>query len=188
MFRCTLTPSFCNQWPEVQFIVNGTNIWQNHVTEKQIVNLEFDLQEENKVEIVYLNKRAGPDIWDTKIDSENNILEDQNCIASDFFVGGSRCDFLLDSLDFYHDSGVIDKNCNGFMSKIGRFVFNFPKDIYKWVSEKRNQFILKQFGESDKESSLSYFENFNQINSELITDLLKKIDSLLEDISNLEKS
>ena len=55
-------------------------------------------------------------------------------------------------------------------------------------SEKRNQFILKQFGESDKESSLSYFENFNQINSELITDLLKKIDSLLEDISNLEKS
>lgn len=187
MFRCTLTPSFCNTWPEICFKINGKNVWQNLVTTKQIVNLEFDLEEENKVEIVYLNKRDGPDIWDTKVDSENNILEDQHCIVSNILVGGSRCDFLLDSLDFYYDSGIIETNCNGFMSKKGKLVFTFPKDIYNWISEKRNKFILKNFDEDAKESSLSYFENYVQINTELITNLLKKIDNLLEDISNLEK-
>ena len=183
MFRCKLTPSFCNYWPEISFIVNGKELWHNFVDKEQIVEIDFPLEEENLVEIVYLNKRLGPDAWDTKVDSEGKITEDQHCIVSDIYIAGSRCDFVLESLPYLNDSGTINERTYGFMSHKGRYKISFPKDVYAWIVNNRNSLLIKSFS-SKGESSLAYFESYALNSTSKIPELLEKINSLLEELSS----
>jgi hypothetical protein len=191
MFRLKLTPSFCNNWPEIRITANNKVLWQDFVTEEQVVNVDFDLENKNTVEIEYLNKRSGPDIWDTKLNDQGNIIEDQYCIVSEIYIAKSRCDFLMFNLDFLRTDGTIDENTNGFMSKKGKFVFVFPKDVYKWIVDINNSIALSHIKNKsgfDQESSLAYFEYYVLHNAQDLDPYLSKIDSLLGELNGTNAS
>ena len=106
MNRCTfqfeLTPSYCNNWPKLSVEINNAILWQDFVDNPQSLSFEFDLKPLNKVYIRYLNKQSGPAIWDTEVDSNGNVIKDQYCKLTNFRIANSRCDFLLNDLDYFY--------------------------------------------------------------------------------------
>lgn len=187
MFRLKLKSSFCNNWPEIRITANGATLWQDFVVEEKTLDLDFELIEQNSIRIEYLNKRSGPEIWDTAIDENGKITSDQHCVISDIHIANSRCDFILGVLDYNHASGFVEKNVWGFMSQIGHFEITFPKDVYTWIISNRNkQFIehYKSKTEYDQESSLSYFENYALHNAQDLQPYLENIDKLLEELDD----
>jgi hypothetical protein len=174
-----IVPSFCNAWPLISVEVNGQVLWTNYVDHPQIVNVSFTAEEINCVKIKYLNKRKGPVIWDTTIGEDGKIVQDQNCIISDIKIGGSRCDFLLLDLLYYHqENGTIESGLYGFMSSQGYYKFEFPQDVYSWVAGQRK---LRMLTNQKKISSLDYWTNY--IGDTPATELLiAEIESLLEQL------
>ena len=177
-FQVDAKPSFCNAWPELSIIVNGQELWRHEVSRDQTIAVEFDLQQHNEIVIRYLNKRNGPDAWDTKLDKDGNIVEDQNCVLSNFRLGKSRCDFLMQDLDYYRDDGSIQSKPWGFMSQRGYFQIKFPQDVYSWIIDCRKKYI---FGARKQSSSLDYWTNYlGDPNDPVTQELLQDIDQLLK--------
>lgn len=171
-----LTPSFCNKWPLIRVTINDIQCWEQYVDVTQTVQINFEPIEKNFVKIEYLNKRQGPDIWDTKLDSQGKIIEDQYCILSDIMIANSRCDFLTHSLVYTDSTKKTHSNLLGFMSRIGYYEFSFPNDIYNWIA---NQRMISISSSSSHTSALGYFSNPTGANNDPITQ------SLLTDIRNL---
>jgi len=132
--------SFCNAWPEISIEVNDQILWQGAIEASATVPLSFELLENNFVLIRYLNKRNGPDIWDTKMDESGQIIEDQHCILKTAVVKGCRCDFLVKDLEYHYINGTTRKTF-GFMDLQGYFIFKFPRDVESWVLENRRQHL-----------------------------------------------
>jgi hypothetical protein len=156
------TPSFCNSWPLISVEVNGQELWCGYVDSPQIIAVEFKPQEHNQVLIRYLNKNQGPVLWDTVVDAEGKILQDQFCIIKDIRVAKSRCDFIIHNLIYHGDDGTSTDNLHGFMSKRGHYCFEFPQDVYGWILDKRRE---KIFHQPDRISSLDYWTNYIGDNS-----------------------
>jgi hypothetical protein len=177
-FQVDANPSFCNAWPELSISVNAQEIWRGEVSIKQTIAVEFKLQDKNEILIQYLNKNHGPNLWDTKLDSTGNIIEDQNCVLSNFRLGRSRCDFLLQDLDYYRDDGSVQSKPWGFMSQRGYFRIEFPRDVYSWIIACRKKYI---FGARKQSSSLDYWTNYlGDPNDPITQELLQDIDQLLK--------
>jgi hypothetical protein len=174
-----ILPSFCNAWPLISVEVNGQDLWSNYVDHPQTVTVNFAAKEINCVRIKYLNKRKGPMIWDTIIDEHGKIVQDQNCVISEIKVGGSRCDFLLLDLLYYHEeNGTTESGLYGFMSSLGYYEFEFPQDVYSWVSDQRKSRMLKN---PKKNSSLDYWTNYMG-DSPATDSLIVEIESLLDQL------
>jgi hypothetical protein len=152
----TATPSFCNSWPEISVEANGVSLWQGTVDHRQRFCLPLFIQEHNQVYIRYLNKRKGPDVWDTVIDDAGAILQDQYCIISDICIGRSLCDFLVSQLIFYGINGS-QESSRGFMSQQGHLLIEFPGDVYRWVLSQRQSQMLHT---EQRSSALDYWNNY----------------------------
>jgi hypothetical protein len=181
-FRATFNPSFCNNWPKIAITINEQIVFCEFIDQKTTVNLDFEIKEQNKILITYLNKRSGPDVWDTEIDQQGNIINDQYCILSDIYLAGSRCDFLIPMMSYYLDSGITQNGLCGFMAYNGHYEIKFPKDIYSWIVESRHKKI-KEYYSSRGESSLAYFESYASNDSQNLEELLTNIDTLIEELS-----
>lgn len=175
-----LTPSFCNSWPLIRVTINGVQHWEQYIESVQTVKIDFELKEKNSIKIEYLNKRQGPDIWDTKLNNQGHIIEDQYCVLSNIIIANSRCDFLTHSLVYIDASGNINSNLLGFMSKIGYYEITFPRDVYKWISDRRNLFAKSP--EQGRTSALGYFSNSSDQNDLVTKTLLTDIKNLLNQI------
>lgn len=156
------TPSFCNAWPLISVEVNAQELWCDYVDRPQTIAVEFEPQQHNQVYIRYLNKNQGPEIWDTVVDAEGKILQDQFCIIKDVRVAKSRCDFIIYDLIYHGNDGTATANLQGFMSKKGHYCFEFPQDVYGWILHKRQE---KIFHRPDRSSSLDYWTNYIGDNS-----------------------
>lgn len=175
-----LTPSFCNNWPLIRVTINGIQCWEQYVDSVQFVEIDFKPIEKNSVKIEYLNKRQGPDIWDTKVDTQGQIVEDQYCILSDIMIANSRCDFLTHSLEYTDSTKKTHSNLLGFMSKIGYYEITFPRDVHGWISDCRNSFAKSP--EKGRTSALGYFSNSSNQNDLVTKTLLTDIKNLLNEI------
>jgi hypothetical protein len=132
--------SFCNAWPEISIIVNDEVLWQGFVEKQARVDVSVPMLDNNFVVIRYLNKRNGPEIWDTKMDSDGNITEDQHCVLKTVRVKGCRCDFLIKDMQYRYLDGT-EKNTFGFMDLRGYFMFKFPQEVETWVLESRRRHL-----------------------------------------------
>lgn len=185
-FEVSARPSFCNAWPELAIVINGQELCRKEISFEQKILVEFELQDHNEILIKYLNKRNGPDIWDTKLDSDGNIVEDQHCVLSNFKLGKSRCDFLLQELDYYRTDGTVESKPWGFMSRQGYFKIQFPGDLYSWIIDCRKKYI---FGARKQSSSLDYWTNYlGDPDDPATRKLLKDIDELLKKINDKNSS
>lgn len=173
-----LTPQFCNAWPEIEISINGHVCWHEHVANKTHVDLEFELQDHNCIKISYLNKQAGPTVWDTVVDQDGNIIQDQNCIITKIVIDNARCDWLLNSMIWNHVDGRTEHS-HGFMSHRGYTEFEFPSDVYAWVGVSRKQ----QWAHSDKKSSIDYKTVQLQHQENIaIKEIIAEVKQLLEQI------
>lgn len=177
----TATPSFCNFWPEIAVDINDTRAWQGTVDQIQRFCLPMDIQEHNQVYIRYLNKRKGPEIWDTRTDSTGQIIEDQNCIISDVYLGRSRCDFLISSLLFHGEDGTTERTF-GFMSQQGHLLIEFPGDVYNWILTQRQSQVLHT---SQRSSALDYWTNYIIGTDHADQQIINDIKQLLSNDKNL---
>ena len=174
------TPSFCNSWPLISVEVNGQELWCDHVDHPQTIAVEFETQDHNQVLIRYLNKNQGPVLWDTVVDAEGKILQDQFCVIKDIKVAQSRCDFLLNDLVYHDHNGCKIPNLYGFMSNRGHYCFEFPKDVYAWILDQRKQKIFHRPGRS---SALDYWTNYIGDNSHAeVNQLLQEIKQILKQL------
>jgi hypothetical protein len=181
-FQVDANPSFCNAWPELAITVNGQELWRGTVDHPQTLSVEFELQDQNQILISYLNKRNGPDVWDTQVDKDGNIIQDQNCVLSNFRLGRSRCDFLMQELDYFNQDGSIQHNPWGFMARQGHFKISFPRDVYGWIIDSRKKYI---FGARKQSSSLDYWTNYlGDPNDPVTQELLDDIDVLLTKLND----
>ena len=178
--RLDLTPSFCNNWPELAIEANNRLIWHGHVAEKTSLNLMFDSEDINYVTIKYLNKRNGPDIWDTKMNDHGQIIEDQNCVLTDIYINRARCgEWLIPTICWKYDDGRTVNNY-GFMDLKGSMSIEFPRDVYSWIIQQRQ---LLSTPTSEKTSSISYKNIYipqheNQLCLQLIDEIKQKIETL----------
>lgn len=132
--------SFCNSWPEISIEVNDQILWRGFVEGQAQVNLSTDLLENNVAVIRYLNKRNGPDAWDTKMDDAGNIVEDQHCVLQSVVIKKCRCDFLVKDMIYHYINGE-KRNTFGFMDLKGYFIFQFPHNVESWVLENRRRHL-----------------------------------------------
>lgn len=179
-FQVDLIPSFCNAWPEIEIEINGVVLWQSAVNHTQTVALEFDLNPINYVYIRYLNKRNGPEDYDTDVDDNGNIIADQMCELDNFIIQKSRCDFLKHELDYYRDDGSVQKQPWGFLAYRGHYYFEFPDTVHNWIIEHRKKytFNIKKYS-----SSLAYWTNYLGDPTDVRTqELLNEIEELLKKI------
>ena len=176
-FCITLNPSFCNEWPRIKIEINNQCAWEGVVETMQELNLSFVLQESNYIYVSYLNKQQGPDRWDTLVDADGKIIEDQYCIISNLRIAGSRCDFLVEQLPFKGNDGS-EEYTLGFMSKKGHYCIEFPENVYQWIVTNRRKSLL---GDDRRLSSLDYWTNYlGDTQDAKIKELLNDIEHLLE--------
>ena len=147
----TFNASFYNHWPELQIVANKQTVWQGYVEGHNKITVQFNRLIENNVSILYLNKRNGPEVWDTKVDLDGNVLEDQHCILEQILIDHTSCDWLISQIPYHYNNGISKINF-GFMDQQGHMDFAFPGDVYQWVIDYR-QSILPV---NTKNSSLDY--------------------------------
>lgn len=147
----TVTASYCNAWPELVILANDQMLWHDHVQKTAVINLQFPRQEHNRVTIKYINKRNGPDVWDTVIDQQGHIVQDQHAILTSIRICGARCDWIIDSLLWNYTDGRTKAN-RGFMDLQGHAGIEFPGAVYEWIMEQRQSRIIN----TGKTSALDY--------------------------------
>lgn len=185
-FQVDLIPSFCNAWPEIEIEINGVKLWKNSVDHTQTVILEFDLKPVNQVYIRYLNKRNGPDIYDTEVDDNGNIIADQMCELDNFIIQRSRCDFLKHELEYYRDDNTVQTQPWGFLAYRGHYCFEFPETVHDWIIKNRKKYML---GAKKYSSSLAYWTNYlGDPTDPLTQELLTEIDILLGKINDKDSN
>jgi len=177
--RLDFISNYCNAWPEIKIEINGTLYWHGFIEEKITLDFEFDLLETNNVTISYLNKRKGPDIYDTVV-IDDKIIEDQNCILTDVYLDRARCTWITETTVLnYVDGGSSDNR--GFMDQRGYMTITFPSDIYKWIVEQRG--LL--FPVSGKKSDIDYKNIYIPANENLqIKETIEKIRAIIPTIND----
>jgi hypothetical protein len=147
----TFRASFCNHWPELQIVANNQTVWQGYVEEHNKITVEFERLPTNKVCVRYLNKRNGPDAWDTKMDQQGNIVEDQHCVLEQILIDGANCGWLIAQTAYCYNDGT-SKMTYGFMDLQGYMEFEFSEDVYQWIIDYRQS----KTPVNTKTSSLDY--------------------------------
>lgn len=148
----TVEASFCNDWPEIEIVSNDQLLWTGKIEKTQNITVEFESCETNHVVLKYLNKRKGPEVWDTVVDNDGNILQDQYCVLKQILINGAKCDWLLLDMPYYYPDGSFKDNF-GFMDQIGYMEFKFPANVYQWIIDYRQRLNKPTNNQS---SSLDY--------------------------------
>jgi hypothetical protein len=174
----TVVPNYCNAWPELEIQANGRTVWKNWVTKPLVISFGFDAQTSNQIRIKYINKRNGPDVWDTQIDQAGRITQDQNAVLTSVRINRARCDWILDSLLWNYLDGTQRAN-RGFMDLQGHADIEFPADVYAWIVQQRQA----RAEVTDKASALDYKNIYipshtNQQARELIDEIKQIVDKI----------
>lgn len=173
-----LRSSYCNDWPLIRVSGNDRALWQDRVVESAVVFARFPSGLRNTVQIEYLNKRNGPDVWDTVSDDDGNIVQDQHCVLLNVLVNGCRCTWLLKKMLYNYPDGS-HKLVHGFMDLCGWYEFDFPADVEQWVLDNRRQ----ELPHVSQNSSLAYETIYiPDNNNEQAARMVQELKTLLEQV------
>ena len=177
--RLDFVTSFCNSWPEICIEINGQTYWHNFMKNEITLNFSFPAQITNNVIINYLNKRNGPDVYDTVV-VDDKIVQDQNCVLKDVYLNRSRCTWMAESSIMHYLDGTTFPN-RGFMNQKGSIILSFPSDVYGWIGRQRK--LL--FPQSEKKSDIDYKNIYIPANENLkIKETMEKIRLLLQHLND----
>jgi hypothetical protein len=170
--------SWCNDWPEISIDCNKSTLWTGKIEKADDIVINFTMIANNEIFIRYLNKRNGPDIWDTKIQNKK-IIEDQYCILTGLNINKSKCDWLIPRLIYNRNNGTTNDQSRGFMDLQGYFKIEFPEDVYKWIATNRR----KNLNQTLHQSSLAYEDIYiPDSNYDNIQNILEDIQLMVDNI------
>jgi hypothetical protein len=174
----TIVPSFCNQWPQIEIEANDQTVWKDYVTQESTISVDFLAQEQNTVRIKYTNKRNGPDTWDTTLDENGAIVQDQNAVLTNVRINRAQANWLIATTVWNYTNGEQKQNY-GFMDLQGYMEINFPSDVYTWIIQQRRATAPQ----SEQTSSLDYKNIYipqheNEMSRQLIEEIKQKISQL----------
>lgn len=169
-----------NIWPKIKVIINNENMFEDYVIDFQTINIEFVSLDCNKIEIHYLNKRMGPDTWDTTIDQDGNVIKDQNIILQNLRIDKCRLNFLINQLNFIKVDGSIEKT-NGFMGFPGHLEITVNEPLYDYIQDIREKNAIPQY----TNSSLPFITNQScDFESCQIDQLLEQLEQTIINATN----
>lgn len=170
--------SFCNDWPLICISANEQVLWQDRIQESAVVSVRFPARAINTVRIEYVNKRNGPEVWDTAMDAHGNITQDQHCILERVMINRCRCQWLISKIPYHYLDGS-QRLLHGFMDLRGFYQFDFPEDVYRWVLENRRQ----ELPHVSQNSSLAYETIYiPDSNNEQAAAMVQELKQLLEQV------
>ena len=173
--------SYCNDWPEIEISVNGDIVWKDKIVESKVAEFSMaPIEIDNEINIRYINKRNGPKIFDTEIDQEGNVLQDQFAKIEGISVNGSNVSAIIDSLSYTKDDGSPSPPTYGYLSFKGHYNVHIPTDVDEWIIGVNTTDNLRKDNEL---SSLSYYAN--RISKKEREETLKMLDQLEEKINRL---
>ena len=177
---CTIRIDFsstqCNGWPIIKILGNNQLLWQGEIQSRAQVTVEIELKSLNQLKISLTNKNNGPEIWDTKIDHNNVIVEDKQCVINAIYFDRARFIFYHDELAYYLDSGDIEYPY-GYMSLNGFYQIEFPQDVYDWIIDRR----IKRLPKRATQSALSYDSVYFNETNDNINKLIDECKNILND-------
>lgn len=132
----TFESGFCNYWPEIELLANEQTLWRGYIKKRAAIAVEFPALPYNRVCIKYLNKRNGPDVWDTRVDDQGSIVEDQYCVLTGLMINRARCDWFIERIPYRRAEGQQEFTF-GYMAFQGSLEFDLPRDVYQWIVEQR---------------------------------------------------
>lgn len=169
-----LVGTFCNGWPRVEIYLNQDLVWDQDVVDSTVIKFDFVPLEHNQLEIRLVNKCNGPDIWDTVVNDQGQVLEDKSVRFDRLRIDGSQLRWLQHELIYHYDDGT-DALIYGHMSQNGHYLIEFPRDVYAWIISERQRVWPKRLKQSSRGYDNYYFGDNNNSETEKALDECKKL-------------
>lgn len=163
-------------WPTIRIIINKQLLHEDIVINRSKIEIKFESQFENSIEIHLANKRNGPDIWDTILDNNGNILKDQFIQIKHIQLNKCSLNFLISDLNLIGNQ--FNEKTNGYMGFNGHFAIDYTEPFYDWLQDVREKNL---YFEGITESSLPFITNYVYRDNKEIDNLL---DTLQETVNN----
>lgn len=162
-------------WPTIRIIINKQLLHEDIVINRSKIEIKFESQIENSIKIHLANKRNGPDIWDTILDDNGNILKDQFIQIKHIQLNKCSLNFLIADLTLIGNQ--FNEKTNGYMGINGYFAIDYTEPYYDWIQDLRE----KNLEVETTESSLPFITNHVYRDNKEIENLL---DTLQETVNN----
>jgi hypothetical protein len=170
-FEIDFVSQKCNHWPYIKIHFNGDVLYDQELESK--TSLFFNLspiENHNTLTITHYNKKQGEmKIWDTKTNSNGDIIEDCNFQIIDLKIDGIPFNisayerFLFNSTKKYDNIYL-----NSIVGFNGEFNINFPKDVYSWLTViKYKKDIVDNLEQFSNTSQLFYYEEDQKLIKEI---------------------
>ena len=149
-----LQGSFCNSWPELTIVQDDLVI--NRLIEN---NQQIQIELQNKpFSIGMLNKSFGNNnMWDTKSDSDNNIVEDKLILINSLKIDDVEIAHHLNKLDYNSIEHGSLKIYDCTIRFNGQWDICTGENPYNWIIETVNTHT----NNIDTRKNLSYFSGYN---------------------------
>lgn len=180
----TITPSWCNRWPNFFITFNDKVVFNNEIQRPQKISIELDSKEQNCLQMGINNKSFGTNNqWDTQVENDQ--------IVQDLFVRIDSC--KINDVDI---NDLIQRNQYTVYRQSGQD--HMPEKIYSEVCNFNGYFefeyeapvlnsITNQKFKLPKDENKSYFSNYTMLfhyDEDLV--LLDELDRILEEIEKLD--
>ena len=127
----------CNHWPYIKIILNDITVFDAEVTNSTDICLNLDdIKESNRLVIKHHSKSFGENrVWDTKVDSNGNIIEDCSFqITNIAFNDVEFNELAYKKIFFQYENSHDPIYLNSLVGFNGEFVIAFTRDIYSWLT------------------------------------------------------
>jgi len=171
-------------WPYIEIVINSEIKYSDYINKKILIEIDFVSLDKNNISIFYKNKRVGPDVWDTIIDNDGNIIRDQYILIDGIKIDECNLNFLIPEISFETSAGELIKT-NGFIGFNGVYKIAYSEPYYEWVHKTRLQ-LLKNVQNNSYNSSLPYITNYvYEYNNEEITRLVNQFQDAVNAAKNI---
>jgi hypothetical protein len=171
-----ITSKWCNHWPYIKITFNDAVVFDSELEASTDISLDLDpILDSNTLEIVHYNKSFGDNgVYDTKLDSQGNIIEDCTFQVTDLSLNNIEFNTLaFKRISFISDSPCDDMYLNNIVGINGKFVISFPREVYSWMTLlKFKQDTVNTDEQYSNTSQLYHYEK----DEELIEEIKKLLD------------
>lgn len=177
-FGISATGHKCNTFPELTILQNDKIVYSGFVENKSQILIDLDLANSDIITIKGIGKSFGQNnIWDTKIDEFNNIVEDKILVIHDIsFDGISMGTEWLKNLDAVVDNQQVKfSNTSFYFNGHINLTVNLP--LLDWIIDQKYIKPAKQLN-TGKEKLGSGANKFIYTD---VTKYITKIKALLND-------
>lgn len=181
----TVTPTYCNHWPELTISFNDIVEFQHVIDKSMQLNLSFEEQDFNRLTIGLSNKSFGENgMWDTAVNESGDIVNDLTLTIDEALINDVSIIELLIKNQYTVNKSPSQSNLddiiysNGTMYFNGYFTFEYTQPVLNSIINQK----FKQPVNNEK----SYFSNYTELfHYEKDLKLIEEITEILNEAKKL---